>query len=199
VPARPAGEAGLEDLAHRYTTAEGEILARLNDAVDGGRATALTEALSVLNALRLTDARTPVALAYLHEHPTGNPSRVRDLARSLAQRLDRAARTATENATVAFKRVDNDTLDDMAIVAVTAAVDRQGVRWTLARWADMNTTTIGRQATSRGITDSEGEGARVTINTGDCDWCQSHAGDAIVGTDPLPPFHPNCSCVATRA
>ena len=62
----------------------------------------------------------------------------------------------------------------------------------------MNTKTIGRQATSRGITDRVGQGRTVTINAGDCAYCQEFAGDAVIGTDPLPPYHPNCTCVASR-
>jgi hypothetical protein len=199
MPEAPAGEARLRELAQRFTRAEGQILKFLANATNGGRTAALTEALAILNALRLLDARTPVALAYLHEHPQGNPTRVRDLARSLAQRLDHAARTATKNARIAFGAVDADNLDEMAITAVLATVDRRGTRWSLGRWAEMNCQTLGRQATSRGITDREGEGGHLTINTGDCAWCQSHAGDAIIGTDPLPPYHPSCSCTATAA
>jgi hypothetical protein len=61
----------------------------------------------------------------------------------------------------------------------------------------VQTATIGRQATSRGVADRVGEGGHVTVNVGDCEWCQAHAGDAVIGQDPLPPFHPNCSCVAS--
>jgi hypothetical protein len=37
-------------------------------------------------------------------------------------------------------------------------------------------------------------GRAVTIDVGDCDYC---AGDAVIGEDALPPFHPNRSCVAS--
>jgi hypothetical protein len=61
----------------------------------------------------------------------------------------------------------------------------------------MNTSTIGRQATSRGVTDAVGSGGKVNIDVGECDYCATFAGEAVVGTDPLPPFHPSCTCVAS--
>jgi hypothetical protein len=38
----------------------------------------------------------------------------------------------------------------------------------------------------------------VAVCIGDCEGCQAHAGDAVIGQDPLPPFHPNCGRVASR-
>jgi hypothetical protein len=29
--------------------------------------------------------------------------------------------------------------------------------------------------------------------------CETFAGEAVVGEDPLPPFHPSCTCVASAA
>jgi hypothetical protein len=43
------------------------------------------------------------------------------------------------------------------------------------------------------------EWSKVTIETGDCAYCADFAGDAVIGQDPLPPFHPNCTCVAVPA
>ena len=63
----------------------------------------------------------------------------------------------------------------------------------------MNTETIGRQATSRGVTDAVGEGGKVSITTGECDYCAEHDGEAIIGVDPLPPYHPSCTCTASAA
>jgi hypothetical protein len=63
----------------------------------------------------------------------------------------------------------------------------------------MNTTTIGRQATSRGIAHAVGDGGQVTISVGECELCAKHAGLAVIGRDPLPPFHVSCSCVTTAA
>jgi hypothetical protein len=38
-----------------------------------------------------------------------------------------------------------------------------GTSWSLARWATMNCETIGRQATSRELSDPLGEGARFNV------------------------------------
>jgi hypothetical protein len=198
MPQPPEGESQLRDLAQRFARAERQVIGHLAAATDGGRAAALKEALSIVTALRLLDARTPVALAYLAVHPDGRPDAVKDLAGSLAIRLDRGAQTAAENATAAFAKVNQENLDERSQAAVVAAVDARGVRWSLGRWGEMSCTTLGRQATSRGVADRAGEGGHVTVNVGDCGWCQSHAGSAVIGTDPLPPYHPNCSCVASR-
>lgn len=63
----------------------------------------------------------------------------------------------------------------------------------------MNTETIGRQASTRGVVDAVGPGAKVAVEVGGCAYCQDFAGEAVVGEDPLPPFHPSCTCVATAA
>jgi hypothetical protein len=39
----------------------------------------------------------------------------------------------------------------------------------------------------------------VIIDVGECGYCQEFAGEAIVGEDPLPPFHPSCTCTASPA
>jgi hypothetical protein len=188
---KPPGEADLRDLALRYQRAEGQICAMLADSQRD-----VTAALGLLAALRLLDHRTPVAAAYLHEHPKGNPSAVTDLAGSLHQRLDRAAVRASETARELFRLKDPQQALQQPL---TAATDTRGTRWGLGAWAVMNTLTIGRHATSRGIADHVGHGNTVTISTGQCGWCGQHAGEAVIGTDPLPPYHPSCSCVATAA
>jgi hypothetical protein len=198
MPSPPAGEADLRGLAQRYLVAEGQILGYLGEAANGDQRAALAEALALLNILRRLDARAPVVRAYLAEHPEGRPDRVKDLAGSLAIRMDRGTQTAADSARAAFSNVTRDNLDEMATAAVVAAVDARGVRWSLGHWAEMTTATIGRQASSRGVADRAGEGGRVTVNVGDCAWCTSHAGVAVIGQDPLPPYHPSCSCVATR-
>ena len=63
----------------------------------------------------------------------------------------------------------------------------------------MNTQTIGRQATTRGLSDAVGTGGKVNIDVGECGYCQEFAGEAVVGEDPPPPFHPSCTCVASAA
>ena len=82
---------------------------------------------------------------------------------------------------------------------LTAAIDTSGTRWALGSWAEMNTLTIGRHASSRGLAHRVGHGHTVTINVGRCQLCQSHAGEAVIGEAVLPPFHPSCSCVASAA
>jgi hypothetical protein len=61
----------------------------------------------------------------------------------------------------------------------------------------MNTATIGRQASTRGLSDALGTGGKVVIDVGECGYCQTFAGQAVIGEVPLPPFHPNCTCAAT--
>ena len=81
-------------------------------------------------------------------------------------------------------------------LATVAHVDGRGRGWSLGQWASMNTVTIGRQATSRGIADAVGTGGRVTVEVSGCGYCETFAGEAVIGTDQLPRFHPHCGCVA---
>jgi hypothetical protein len=85
----------------------------------------------------------------------------------------------------------------MIIAAVVAHVDDRGTHWPLHAWAEMNTATVGRQASSRGLADAVGPGGKVNVKVGSCGLCQGFAGEAVVGTDPLPPFHPSCTCTAS--
>ena len=173
------------------------MLALLAEAATGDRHSTTKQALSILAALRLLDLKGPVPSAYIHEHPRGRPDRVRDLASSLARRPDRDAQVAADSVRATFRVVTPDTIENHSPAAVTAAVDRAGNHWALGAWAAMQTTTLGRQASTRGVVDREGEGHTVTINAGDCTYCQEFGGEAVIGKDPLPPFHPNCSCVVT--
>jgi hypothetical protein len=63
----------------------------------------------------------------------------------------------------------------------------------------MNTATIGRQATTRGVVDAVGDGGKVMIEVSGCDHCETFEGEAVIGQDQLPPFHPHCNCVASAA
>jgi hypothetical protein len=63
----------------------------------------------------------------------------------------------------------------------------------------MNTTTIGRQATTRGVVDAVGDGAKLIVEVSGCSYCETFAGEAVAGEDPLPPFHPSCTCTASAA
>jgi hypothetical protein len=44
---------------------------------------------------------------------------------------------------------------------------------------------------------SQGDGAKVVVDIGECGYCQEFAGEAVVSEDPLPPFHPSCTCTAS--
>lgn len=198
MPDPPAGERDLRALALRFARAEGYVLGLLGMAATGDRGATTRRALEALAALRVLGLKAPVVAAYLHEHPRGRPDAVRDLASSLARRLDTGAQTTADSVRATFRQVTPDTVEEHATAAVTAAVDARGTRWPLGAWAAMQTATIGRQATSRGLADRVGGGHTVRVATGDCSFCSEHAGDAVIGQDALPPYHPNCTCVATR-
>jgi hypothetical protein len=99
--------------------------------------------------------------------------------------------------TVSGSLLTQENLDVVVHDAVTAHIDDRGTRWTLESWADMNTATIGRQASTRGLSDAVGAGRKVIVEVTGCGYCQEFAGEAMVGTDPLPPFHPNCTCMVS--
>jgi hypothetical protein len=44
-----------------------------------------------------------------------------------------------------------------------------------------------------------GDGAKLIVEVGGCDYCREFAGEAIAGEDPLPPFHPSCTCTVSAA
>ncbi len=69
----------------------------------------------------------------------------------------------------------------------------------LGAYAAMTTQTIGRQATTRGLTDAVGPKGKLMVETGECAYCETFQGEAVIGQDQLPPFHPHCSCVASAA
>jgi hypothetical protein len=195
MPDLPPGEHDLEQLALAFTKAEVFIATTFAMAANGDRGEAAKRALSTLAALRLHDFKSPVVVAYLHEHPMGRPDAVRDLAGLLARKLDNAAQTAADGVRDTIRKVTVETLDELSVT--TAAVDAAGHRWGLGAWARMQTETVGRIATSRGLSDRVGEGGVVTVHTGSCSYCSDFGGQAIIGESPLPPFHPSCTCVAT--
>ena len=196
MPALPDGEQELQDLALQFAGAEGYVLAMLAEAATGDRTWATKWALAKLAALRLLDAEQPVVVAYLAEHPKGHADAVRDLAGALAKRLDQGAKTAADGVRDSFRKVTKDNADELLMSPLTAAIDTSGNRWALGSWTSMNTLTIGRHATSRGLAERLGHGHNVTVRVGQCRLCQAHSGDATIGQDPLPPYHPSCSCVA---
>jgi hypothetical protein len=200
MPHAPAGEANLRALSERFAQAEARIRALVAKAPAGDRRQLLTETLAILVALRHEDARTPVIAAYLAAFRAvrrgGSAQDARDLAGSLALKLDRGAQTASASVREAFSRVHKDNLEEMVAKATVAQVDRRGTEWPLGAWAAMNAQTIGRQASTRGLADAVGTGAKVIVDVGECGYCAGFAGEAVVGENPLPPFHPSCTCVA---
>jgi hypothetical protein len=161
-----------------------------------------------LTSLRREDFRQPIATAYLAARESGSIARSRaagsepavsDLKRSLHAKLDRGIKTAEANVRKVIPNVTSDNLEEMIGTAITAHIDRSGSRWTFGAWATMNCETIGRQATSRGVVDGAGKGRKLVIDVGECGYCQEFAGEAVAGVDPLPPFHPSCTCVASAA
>jgi hypothetical protein len=199
MPELPEGERDLRDLALAFARAEGFVLVMLGEAAVGDRHRITKMALEKLASLRLLDHGGPVVTAYLHEHPMGSADAVADLAGSLAKRLDSGAKTAADGVRDSFRKVTKHNLEELLMSPLTAAVDRGGNRWALGHWAEMNCTTLGRQATSRGLSDRVGRGGMGTVSVGQCGWCQQHGGEAIIGQRPLPPYHPSCSCVASAA
>ncbi len=195
-PMPPPGERQLRDLASVYQRTEAEILRLLAQATSGDRRALLTQAVGLLADLRRLDHRAPITAAYQAEHPPGDPTRVHDLAASLQQRLRRATTTSTAGSNHAFRNITTDNTDDMTVRAITAHVDVRGTRWTIGHYSAMQATTLGRIATSRGVTDNAGPGNTVQIIVGGCGYCQGFEGEAIIGQDPMPPFHASCSCYA---
>jgi hypothetical protein len=197
------GEADLRGLALRFEQAERRVRALLARAPEGNRRELVAAALTILIALRGEDFRTPVIAAYLAAFRVvrrgGDGSAARDLAGSLAQKLDGGVQTASARAREAFRAATQENLEIVVHDAVTAHIDDRGTRWTLEGWADMNTATIGRQASTRGLSDAVGAGRKVIVEVTGCGYCQEFAGEAVVGTDPLPPFHPSCTCMVSAA
>ena len=103
-------------------------------------------------------------------------------AASLASKLDRAAQTAAANTKEGIRTVTAETVDEVADDAVTAHVDRRGGRWMLGAYAAMTTATIGRQATTRGLTDAVGSRGKLMVEVSGRDYCQEFEGEAVVGT-----------------
>jgi hypothetical protein len=199
-PAPPEGEADLRALAEEFMGAEGTILSLLASAAAGRERGRFTElALRALIALRSLDFRRPVFTAYAYQNPDGTPAAVQDLADGLALRLDRGVVTASDGVRDSFRRVTPDNLSDLTMSPLTAAIDSSGHPWALGSWAQMNTSTSGRHATSRGLADWLGPGYRIQVKVGRCQLCARHAGYGHIGETRLPPFHPNCSCVAVPA
>lgn len=203
-------EAGLRALAQRFAVAERRVRALLVRAPAGDRRELLHQALLHLLGLRkeAQAAAEQVEAAYagaalavhrLTGYPTPDPTRARELGRSLAAKLDRAVTTADLHARLAFATARAENLESAALDAVTARVARDGRRVPLGAEAAMLTSTIGRHAVSRGATDPLPADHLVTIYvqpTGDAP-CHDLGGNYTASGVPLPPYHPSCQCVAS--
>ena len=201
MPVPPAGEADLGALSERFAQAEARVRALLAKAPAGDRRKLLTEALAILVALRHEDTRMPVIMAYLAAFRAvrrgGVAQDARDLAGSLALKLDRGARTASGAAREAFRTVTRENLEQIAATAVTAHVGKDGTRWPLGAYAEMQTRTIGRRATSRGTRHAVGAGfVEVSSHGTKNPICAELEGQQFPAESaPEPPFHPNCQHV----
>lgn len=198
MPEPPPGEDDLGALARRFEDVERRVRALIARAPEGDRRKLLTEALNLLVALRREDFRGPVISAYLAFKRGGDAGAVADLAGSLAKKLDRAAQTASANAREAFTKVTQDNVEELANAGVVAHEDDRGTRWALASYAALQTATLGRAASSRGVRDSKPK--TVTIEVSGCPYCQEFEGTYAIAEVPgWPPFHPSCTCVASAA
>lgn len=199
-------EVELLALAGRFDQAERRLRALLAQAVDGDRRTLLAEALAILHALRL-DAQgagahveaayavSATAAAALTGRPAATGARAADLGRSLASKLDRGVLQAEQGARHAFATVRSDTLAEAQTDAVTALVDRAGNRRALGQVAGEQVETVGRAATTRGVTDTLGPDGQVRFSSHGTrnPLCKPHEGrEFTVATAPKPPLHPRC-------
>ncbi|KAA0275391.1 MAG: hypothetical protein EDQ89_00215 [Acidobacteria bacterium] len=183
---------------------ERRVRALLRRAPAGNRRELLTEALTYLFVLRRQNLRAPVTIAYLEAfraiRPGGDPDAVRDLAGSLAVKLDRGAEEAAGRASEAFAAVTADTVEDHEHEAVTAYEDAAGRRWALGAYAAMATSTIGRQATTLGLVDALGDRLVVVEGSSTDAICGPLIGNTYpAAAAPQPPFHAGCNCALAAA
>lgn len=210
MPELPA-EADLRALARRFEESERRVRALVAEAIDGDRRRLLREILLVLAELRTLDVGQAVESAYvgaaravnlLTKGEPGNADvrAVRDLAGSLAKKLDEGPQEAARRAREAIVSVTSDNLEDAQHEAVTAHVDDDGRRLPLGSYAAMETNTIGRHASSRGIRDAVGDGL-VTISSHGTNVpvCIPIEGVTMPASSPLPPYHPGCGHTAYPA
>ena len=86
--------------------------------------------------------------------------------------------------------------DQVVDAGVVAHEDRAGARWALGPYATMQTQTIGRAASSRGVIDAKP--SMVTIEVSGCSYCQAFEGTYAFAEVPgWPPFQPSCTCTAS--
>jgi hypothetical protein len=200
----------LDRLAAPFHAAERRIRALVAQAPDGDRRALLIEALEILVELRRdTDAAGTITEVYLasaaaigvlqRRSVSVSPSGADDLGRSLAGQLDRSVRNAQEGVRIAIRTVTSETVADAAQTGVTAFVDRGGARRALGSYAEQLSRTLGRHAVSRGTTDALRAGALVQVSRHGTEnpICRPLEGAIIPATGNLPPYHGNCSHVAS--
>lgn len=204
MPNRPAGESALALLEADWRALELELAAFIDRAVFGDRRALYRTAAELL--ARINDPeRAMVALERAYRSAAvdagGSRRRVKDgargLGRALAMRLDRAAAVTTRHMRLAIGTVTENTLEEATRAGPTAYIDGRGTRWPAGAYATMQGMTLGRTASTLGLTDHAPAGAVVVIDAGGCSYCNQFDGEQEIGAGPLPPFHPSCSCVAS--
>jgi hypothetical protein len=204
MPRPPEGEAPLRDLARAFGVAEVAVRGLVLAAPSGDRSDLVARASSILVQLRQLDFRGALIKTYISAfRAAGVGGELRpptDLAGGLAKRLDQGADRASVRASQSIREATEGNVEEMQDAAVVAHVDDRGTTWSLGRWAEMNTTTYGRQASSRALVDALGAGGRFVVDVGECALCRRlFSGGGVVGEDPLPPGHPGCTCTASAA
>lgn len=200
----PPGEAPLRALRGSYRDVESTITGLLDRAVGGSREKLLGEALEALNGLRKEDAAEAVQQAYAdaYDNATGmlmeENAAGTDPAGSLAESLDRKLRDAIDEAESrvpgAFRSATKETLEDAKREAVIGHVDDAGREWSIGSYADMQISTLGRRATSRGVVDAVGGGNVIVSAHGTSHpVCKALENQTFPAQSaPQPPFHPGC-------
>lgn len=205
------GEGDLQALARRFEESERRVRALVAQAPTGNRRELLESILRELAGLRTLAPGEAVEAAYVNAAKAvnlltkGDPGEadrraVRDLAGSLARKLDRAAQEASRRARSVLATVTEENLAEQSHEAVTGYVDEDGRRWALGHYAAMETSTTGRAASSRGIADAVG-GGLVTISSHGTKVpvCIPIEGVTMPATSHLPPYHPGCAHTAIPA
>lgn len=201
--ANPPGEADLRAIAKRFTEAEAHVRSLLAQSLDGNSEALKAEALHTIEALRGEKADEALGVAYAHafdkavakiEEKAATTDPIGGLAKSLTDKLTSAVDRAKRGTRKAFDEVTSDNLDEMAAEAVTGHVDEAGRAWSIASYASMAISTIGRRATSRGIRDAVGDGqVEVSSHGSTHPICSELEGQVFpAATAPEPPYHEGC-------
>jgi hypothetical protein len=204
MPEPPAGERSLQNLASVYVEADARIQHQIELVLQGkAPRTALQHIHEILTQVLALPIHPAVTAAYLHVRPEAGEEYAATvmlrLATALRKRLHDAATIVKDSSRNTLRQdITTDNVNAMAKAATVAAIDAQGNRTRFGPVAEMNVMTTARHATVQGYRDEVGEGGVLIVNTGECSYCAGFAGEATVGTDPLPPFHPNCTCTVSK-